>query len=161
MFRKRNSGLLRVIAKEVLVPMAASQKLAKYRAKRDFTKTAEPSGKLKPVASKRLRYVIQKHAATRLHYDLRLELDGVFKSWAVTKGPSLDPHVRRLAVEVEDHPLDYGDFEGTIPQGQYGGGTVMLWDRGYWAPEGDASPETQLADGGLKFPLGGKQVPGR
>ena len=111
--------------------MQPSGKLRTYRAKRDFSKTAEPQGRLDVVPSKRLRYVIQKHAATRLHYDFRLELDGVFKSWAVTKGPSLDPHVRRLAVEVEDHPLDYGDFEGTIPKGQYGGGTVQLWDRGY------------------------------
>src|SRR5579864_6170306 len=115
-------------------PMASS-KLATYRAKRDFAKTSEPSGETAVPAAGRLRFVIQKHDARSLHYDLRLELDGVFKSWAVTKGPSLDPHVRRLAVEVEDHPLDYGDFEGTIPAGEYGGGTVMLWDRGFWAPE--------------------------
>jgi bifunctional non-homologous end joining protein LigD len=101
-------------------------KLSEYKAKRDFTKTAEPRGALEVTPSNIKRFVIQKHAATRLHYDLRLELDGVFKSWAVTKGPSLDPHDRRLAVEVEDHPLDYGDFEGTIPKGQYGGGTVQL-----------------------------------
>src|SRR5450432_2189819 len=116
------------------------KKLAPYRAKRDFAKTKEPSGTqargekiVRP--ANRLRFVIQKHAATRLHYDFRLELDGVFKSWAVTRGPSLDPHDKRLAVEVEDHPLDYGDFEGTIPRGQYGGGAVQIWDRGYWAPE--------------------------
>ncbi|MEJ0065690.1 MAG: DNA polymerase ligase N-terminal domain-containing protein [Caulobacteraceae bacterium] len=110
----------------------ASPKLANYRAKRDFTRTAEPSGDAATPPAGRLRYVIQKHAATRLHYDLRLEVDGVFKSWAVTRGPSLDPADKRLAVEVEDHPLDYGDFEGTIAKGQYGGGTVQLWDRGYW-----------------------------
>ena len=107
-----------------------TRKLSTYRRKRDFTKTAEPSGTLPVKPSKQLRYVIQKHAARRLHYDLRLELDGVFKSWAVTRGPSLTPQDKRLAVEVEDHPLDYGDFEGTIPKGQYGGGTVQLWDRG-------------------------------
>ncbi|HEX3429818.1 MAG TPA: DNA ligase D [Rhizomicrobium sp.] len=134
--------------------------LARYRAKRDFSKTAEPSGDQKVTSSGRLRFVVQKHAATRLHYDLRLELDGVFKSWAVTKGPSLDPHDRRLAVEVEDHPLDYGDFEGTIPKGQYGGGTVMLWDRGYWAPEGQASPETMLKKGDLKFVVAGEKMQG-
>ena len=104
--------------------------------------------------------MIQKHDATRLHYDLRLELDGVFKSWAVTKGPSLDPHDKRLAVEVEDHPLDYGDFEGTIPKGQYGGGTVMLWDRGHWEPEGKGSIEQQLKKGDLKFQLDGKRLKG-
>ncbi len=137
-----------------------AKNLARYQAKRDFSKTAEPSGEAKTVRSAQLRFVVQKHAARRLHYDLRLELDGVFKSWAVTKGPSLDPHVRRLAVEVEDHPLDYGDFEGTIPQGQYGGGTVMLWDRGYWAPEGDPAPETQLRKGDLKFVVAGEKMKG-
>jgi bifunctional non-homologous end joining protein LigD len=128
--------------------------LAKYRAKRDFSKTAEPSGITKVKASKGLRFVVQKHAASHRHYDLRLELDGVFKSWAVTKGPSLDPHDKRLAVEVEDHPLDYGDFEGTIPKGQYGGGTVMVWDRGYWDCD---DPERAYDKGKLHFtPEGGK-----
>lgn len=136
------------------------KKLAKYQAKRDFTKTSEPSGKESVALSDRLRFVVQKHAATRLHYDLRLELDGVFKSWAVTKGPSLDPHDRRLAVEVEDHPLDYGDFEGTIPKGQYGGGTVMLWDRGYWAPDGGTSAEAMLKKGDLKFAVAGEKMQG-
>ncbi|HEU4604075.1 MAG TPA: DNA ligase D [Steroidobacteraceae bacterium] len=135
-------------------------KLSKYRAMRDFSKTAEPSGKLPVKKSQQLRYVIQKHAATRLHFDLRLELDGVFKSWAVTKGPSLDPKDKRLAVEVEDHPLDYGDFEGTIPKGQYGGGTVQLWDRGFWEPIGDKSPQEQLRKGELKFTLEGDRLQG-
>src|SRR5258706_11712289 len=103
------------------------------------------------------RFVIQKHAATRLHYDLRLEFDGVFKSWAVTKGPSLDPRDKRLAVEVEDHPLDYGDFEGTIPKGQYGGGTVQLWDRGYWESD---DPEGGYKRGDLKFTLYGEKLRG-
>ncbi|VTZ49352.1 DNA ligase D [Methylocella tundrae] len=138
----------------------AEKQLTKYRAKRDFAKTAEPSGEVKIPGSDRRRFVIQKHAATRLHYDLRLEMDGVFKSWAVTRGPSLDPHDKRLAVEVEDHPLDYGDFEGTIPKGQYGGGTVQLWDRGYWVPDGDKSPEDMLADGDLKFSLYGERLRG-
>ncbi|MGZ3273351.1 MAG: DNA ligase D [Caulobacteraceae bacterium] len=137
----------------------ANRKLSTYRAKRDFTVTAEPSGDTEVAPSNRLRYVIQKHDATRLHYDLRLEADGVFKSWAVTKGPSLDPHDKRLAVEVEDHPLDYGDFEGTIPEGQYGGGAVMLWDRGYWAPEG-MTPEEGLKQGELKFTLDGEKLHG-
>ncbi|MBP7339618.1 DNA polymerase ligase N-terminal domain-containing protein, partial [Niveispirillum sp.] len=107
----------------------ADGKLTPYTRKRDFTRTAEPSGEMVPEIGPQRRFIIQKHDARRLHYDLRLEVDGVFKSWAVTKGPSLDPHVKRLAVEVEDHPLAYGDFEGTIPKGQYGGGTVQLWDR--------------------------------
>ncbi|NYJ13900.1 bifunctional non-homologous end joining protein LigD [Rhizobium leguminosarum] len=138
----------------------ASDNLSTYRSKRDFQKTAEPSGEKQIARSNRRRFVIQKHDATRLHYDLRLELDGVFKSWAVTKGPSLDPHDKRLAVEVEDHPLDYGDFEGTIPKGQYGGGTVMLWDRGYWEPEGKKSPEQALAKGDFKFTLEGERLHG-
>jgi bifunctional non-homologous end joining protein LigD len=138
----------------------AARKLTAYQAKRDFGKTREPSGETAVAASERLRFVVQKHDATRLHYDLRLELDGVFKSWAVTRGPSPDPHDRRLAVEVEDHPLAYGDFEGTIPQGQYGGGTVELWDRGYWAPIGRKSPEAQLKAGELKFVMEGDKLHG-
>lgn len=135
----------------------ADRHLSVYRKKRDFEKTAEPSGKVAVAPSKRRRFVIQKHDATRLHYDLRLEFDGVFKSWAVTRGPSLDPADKRLAVEVEDHPLDYGDFEGTIPKGQYGGGTVQLWDRGYW--ESDA-PEQGFKKGDLKFTLDGDKLQG-
>ena len=137
----------------------AARKLLDYQAKRDFTLTREPSGDAETPAGQQLRFVIQKHAATRLHYDLRLELDGVFKSWAVTRGPSLDPHEKRLAVEVEDHPLDYGDFEGTIPKGQYGGGTVQLWDRGIWAPQG-MTAEQGLAKGDLKFTLEGERLHG-
>ena len=139
------------------MPVMVKKLLAKYRAKRDFSKTAEPSGNAQVKTSKNLRFVIQKHAASHLHYDLRLELDGVFKSWAVTKGPSLDPHDKRLAVEVEDHPLDYGDFEGTIPKGQYGGGTVMVWDRGYWDCE---DPERGYAKGKLDFTLEGEKLHG-
>jgi bifunctional non-homologous end joining protein LigD len=131
--------------------------LSTYRKKRDFEKTAEPSGDTPVAPSRQRRFVIQKHDATRLHYDLRLEFDGVFKSWAVTKGPSLDPHDKRLAVEVEDHPLDYGDFEGTIPEGQYGGGTVQLWDRGYWESD---DPEKGFEKGDLKFTLHGDKLHG-
>ncbi|MGB6396736.1 MAG: DNA ligase D [Bradyrhizobium sp.] len=131
--------------------------LSTYRKKRDFEKTDEPSGDVRVAPAKRRRFVIQKHAATHLHYDLRLEFDGVFKSWAVTRGPSLDPHDKRLAVEVEDHPLDYGDFEGTIPKGQYGGGAVLLWDRGYWDC-GD--PERGFKKGDLKFTLHGDKLHG-
>ncbi len=138
----------------------AKPALLKYRAKRDFSKTAEPSGEAAIVPSARLRFVVQRHAARQLHYDLRLELDGVFKSWAVARGPSIDPADRRLAVEVEDHPLDYGDFEGTIPKGEYGGGTVQLWDRGYWIPEGGKSPQQALESGDLKFTLEGTRLHG-
>jgi bifunctional non-homologous end joining protein LigD len=141
-------------------PSKSKAALSTYRQKRDFTKTTEPVGKTAIAASKQLRFVIQKHAASRLHYDLRLELDGVFKSWAVTRGPSLDPADKRLAVEVEDHPLDYGDFEGTIPKGQYGGGSVQLWDRGYWSPEGTKSADAALRSGDLKFTLDGTRLHG-
>ena len=135
----------------------AQSSLATYRAKREFTKTSEPLGKKEGPASSK-RFVIQRHDARRLHYDFRLELDGVLKSWAVTRGPSLDPHDKRLAVEVEDHPLEYGDFEGTIPRGQYGSGTVQLWDRGLWIPEGD--PHDGLKRGNLKFSLEGERLRG-
>lgn len=139
----------------------ATAGLTRYREMRDFDKTAEPSGNDRVVASDRLRFVIQKHAASHLHFDLRLEYDGVFKSWAIPRGPSLDPSDRRLAMEVEDHPLDYGDFEGTIPQGQYGGGTVMLWDRGYWAPQqGFEKIGQALGKGELKFVMEGERMHG-
>src|SRR5689334_5084063 len=118
--------------------LAADMALEEYRRKRNFKKTSEPPPGKITERDKQLSYLIQKHDATRLHYDFRLELDGVLLSWAVTKGPSLDPANKRLAVRTEDHPLDYGKFEGTIPKGQYGGGTVMLWDRGTWEPKGDA-----------------------
>jgi bifunctional non-homologous end joining protein LigD len=141
------------------------EQLERYREMRDFSKTAEPSGKDddKHAASTTdagpLPFVIQKHAATRLHYDFRLGLNGVLKSWAVTKGPSYVPGDKRLAVQVEDHPMEYGGFEGTIPKGQYGGGTVMLWDEGTWEPLGNA--EESLAKGNLKFILHGKKLHGK
>jgi bifunctional non-homologous end joining protein LigD len=131
--------------------------LSTYRKKRDFEKTAEPSGEVPVAPSRQRRFVIQKHDATRLHYDFRLEFGGVFKSWAVARGPSLDPHDKRLAVEVEDHPLDYGDFEGTIPEGQYGGGTVQLWDRGTWESD---DPDKGFKKGDLKFTLHGDKLHG-
>jgi bifunctional non-homologous end joining protein LigD len=130
--------------------------LQEYRNKRDFERTSEPHGG--PSRSGGALYVIQKHAASRLHYDFRLELGGVLKSWAVPKGPSLDPTVKSLAVHVEDHPLEYGSFEGTIPEGEYGGGTVMLWDRGTWNPEGDA--EESYRRGKLVFRLEGERLKG-
>ncbi len=128
-----------------------------YRRKRDFEKTSEPPGRDSGPAG--WSYLIQKHAARRLHYDFRLEMDGVLKSWAVTRGPSLVAGERRLAVHVEDHPLDYGSFEGTIPKGQYGGGTVLLWDRGSWTPLGD--PHQGYAKGHLEFELHGEKLRGR
>ncbi len=128
-----------------------------YHKKRKFDVTPEPRGRLG--RAKGDRFVIQKHAASRLHYDLRLELDGVMKSWAVTRGPSLVPGEKRLAVHVEDHPIEYNDFEGTIPQGQYGGGTVMIWDRGTWEPEGD--PHKGLKKGHLAFSLDGEKLHGK
>jgi bifunctional non-homologous end joining protein LigD len=137
--------------------------LAKYRAKRDFKLTSEPAGDTpkngRSSKQSSLTFVIQKHAASRLHYDFRLEWDGVLKSWAVAKGPSYNPKDKRLAIQVEDHPLEYGGFEGTIPKGQYGGGTVMLWDLGTWEPIGDAA--VGLREGNLKFVLHGKKLHGR
>ncbi|WP_184717939.1 DNA ligase D [Caulobacter sp.] len=138
----------------------AARKLAAYDAKRDFKVTSEPTGAVQVAASERARFVIQKHDATRLHYDLRLEHEGVFLSWAVTRGPSRDPHDKRLAVHVEDHPLAYGDFEGTIPKGQYGGGTVMLWDRGWWAPEPGFDLEKGLKKGEIKLVFAGERMKG-
>ena len=136
------------------------EQLARYREIRDFSQTAEPSGQTSSAPDTGpLPFVIQKHAATRLHYDFRLGLHGVLKSWAVAKGPSYVPGDKRLAVQVEDHPMEYGGFEGTIPKGQYGGGTVMLWDEGTWEPIGD--PDQSLAKGNLKFVLHGKKLHGK
>jgi bifunctional non-homologous end joining protein LigD len=137
---------------------ASKDDLETYRAKRNFAETREPSGGKAKKAKQGFSFVVQKHDATRLHYDFRLELDGVLKSWAVTRGPSYDPRDKRLAVQVEDHPLEYGGFEGTIPKGQYGGGTVMLWDRGTWEPLGD--PHEGLEKGDLKFRLSGERMTG-
>ncbi len=141
-----------------MVRKPALKKLAQYQSMRDFSKTAEPSGAKAPARAGN-SFVIQKHAARRLHYDFRLELDGVLLSWSVPKGPSLAPTERRLAVRTEDHPLDYASFEGVIPQGQYGGGAVVVWDRGTWTPDGDA--QEMLAKGRLTFTLDGEKLSGR
>ena len=135
--------------------------LNEYRKKRDFKVTPEPSGAGSARKSKTrpLRYVVQKHRATALHYDFRLEWNGVMLSWAVPKGPSLDPSTKRLAVQVEDHPIDYSDFEGVIPGGEYGGGTVMIWDTGSWVPE-VPDVDAALKKGELKFSLKGKKLKG-
>ncbi len=133
--------------------------LARYREMRDFARTPEPAGATGNTRRRALRFVIQKHAARRLHYDFRLELDGTLKSWAVPKGPSLDPADKRLAVHVEDHPLDYAGFEGSIPEHAYGAGHVVVWDRGTWLPVGD--PHEGYGAGNLKFELRGEKLHGR
>lgn len=138
--------------------MATADELATYRARRDFTQSPEPSDAA-PSSGDRRPFVIQKHAARSLHYDFRLELEGTLRSWAIPKGPSLDPAVKRMAVQVEDHPLSYAGFEGTIPPDQYGAGTVIVWDRGDWVPVGD--PVAGLRDGHIKFELRGKKLTGR
>ena len=137
----------------------STRKLAHYRDKRDFARTPEPSGAGKGAAHGGLQFVVQKHDATRLHYDFRLEHDGVLKSWAVPKEPSLNPKDRRLAVQVEDHPLDYGGFEGEIPEGEYGAGSVVIWDQGHWQPLGDT--DEGLKEGKLDFELEGRRLRGR
>ncbi|MCA1439744.1 DNA ligase D [Ensifer sp. IC4062] len=137
---------------------ARNESLSEYNRRRDFTRTSEPKGTVAGAHAGRKRFLVQKHDATRLHYDFRLEWEGVLKSWAVTRGPSLDPEDKRLAVRTEDHPLAYGDFEGTIPEGEYGGGTVMLWDTGWWEPEDD--PSEGLKKGKLSFQLHGKRMSG-
>jgi bifunctional non-homologous end joining protein LigD len=134
-------------------------RLAEYNRKRHFRVTPEPQGKLGRSNRKTLEFVVQKHRASRLHYDFRLEHDGVMLSWAVPKGPSTDPANKRFAMQTEDHPIEYNQFEGVIPEGEYGGGTVMIWDRGSWEPEVD-DVEKALAKGDLKFNLNGKKLRG-
>ncbi len=149
--------------KKGAVRTSAAAALAEYNRKRDFSRTAEPAGKVPRTKGKALRFVIQKHDASHLHFDFRLELDGVMKSWAVPKGPSLDPSMKRLAMEVEDHPISYNTFEGTIPQGEYGGGTVMLWDRGTYEAEDGGGVESLREGyrrGDLKITLHGKRLEG-
>ncbi len=134
-------------------------KLAEYNEKRRFSVTPEPAARVGPIRKKGLEFVIQKHRASHLHYDFRLEHQGVMLSWAVPKGPSLDPSVKRLAVQTEDHPIEYNQFEGVIPEGEYGAGTVMIWDKGTWQPE-VADVERALQKGDLKFKLYGRKLRG-
>ena len=134
-------------------------RLAEYTRKRRFDVTPEPAGKPGRARKKVLEFVVQKHRASRLHYDFRLEHDGVMLSWAVPKGPSLDPANKRFAMQTEDHPIEYNQFEGVIPEGEYGGGTVMIWDRGTWEPEVN-DVDAALAKGDLKFTLRGKKLRG-
>lgn len=140
--------------------------LSEYNKKRDFKKTAEPKGKIRK-SGKELHFVVQKHDASRLHYDFRIEMDGVLVSWAIPKGPSSDPSIKRLAIHVEDHPMGYIDFEGTIPKGQYGGGTVMVWDTGTFFAEGSEDYEQSekllkkmYEDGNIKIEMNGKKLEG-
>jgi bifunctional non-homologous end joining protein LigD len=134
-------------------------RLAEYNRRRSFNVTPEPAGKLGRVRKKALEFVVQKHRASSLHYDFRLEHDGVMLSWAVPKGPSLDPSNKRFAMQTEDHPIEYNRFEGVTPEGEYGGGTVMIWDRGTWEPEVE-DVDRALAQGDLKFTLHGQKLRG-
>jgi bifunctional non-homologous end joining protein LigD len=136
-----------------------ADRLERYREMRDFGVTPEPSGARRRKKASQLHYYVQRHDATRLHYDFRLELEGVLKSWAVPKGPSFNPADKRLAVQTEDHPLEYGEFEGVIPEKQYGAGDVLLWDRGVWTPE-DHDPAGALRKGRLHFRLEGEKLQG-
>ncbi len=137
----------------------SARRLAQYRRKRDFTRTPEPRAR-RGASRGPLRFVVQKHRATALHYDFRLEARGTLRSWAVPKGPSLDPRRRRLAMEVEDHPIEYAGFEGVIPAGEYGGGTVMIWDEGTYTPLDDVDPARALDAGELRFVLAGRKLRG-
>jgi bifunctional non-homologous end joining protein LigD len=163
----KEAAVKKMVAKKTPAKQSAAKRsstpLAEYNRKRDFSRTREPAGTVPKKQGKALHFVIQKHAASHLHYDFRLELDGVMKSWAVPKGPSYDPSVRRLAMEVEDHPISYNSFEGTIPQGEYGGGTVMLWDKGTYEAEdagGVESLRRGYEKGDLKITMHGERLKG-